>query len=194
MKINKLVVLSLFTAMVLGACSSSPKAASVSSIEENAEPPEGPVYDEYSENYEVTVSTPNLTVFSWYREYYSGGAHGMREKTWYVIDKKINEVIKRSDVFKPGSEDRLLTLIEDALRKQDQLESHEALSSGIYFEDTVEIPDNYFFSKHGMGFHWDAYEIAPYSAGAIEIILPYTDLRSLLNQKGLNLAEEVQKN
>jgi hypothetical protein len=190
MKINKLVVFCFLAALIFGCRSSIPAA---SSIEENAEPPQGPVYKEYSENYEVTVSTPNLTVFSWYREYYSGGAHGMQEKTWYVIDKQAGEVIKRSDVFKPGSEGSLLELIESALRERDHLENYEALSSGIYFEDTVEITDNYFFSKKGMGFHWDPYEIAPYSEGIIEIILPYSDLRSLLNQKGLALAEEAQR-
>jgi hypothetical protein len=193
MKINKLVVSGILAALIFAACGSSPQVSSASPIGENAEPPEGPVYDEYSESYEVTISTPSLTVFSWYREYYSGGAHGMREKTWYVIDKRANETIKRSDVFKPGSEGRLQELIESALKKQDHLESHEALSSGVYFEDTVEITDNYFFSRHGMGFHWDPYEIAPYSEGAIEVIIPYAELRSLLNQRGLTLAEEVQK-
>jgi hypothetical protein len=192
MKINKLVVFGFLLALILGACSSSSKA-SFEEKEENGEPPRGPVYDDYSENYEVTVSTPSLTVFSWYREYYSGGAHGMQEKTWYVIDKKANEIIKRSDIFKPGSESQLLELIEGALRKREKLESYEALSSGIYFEDTVEIPDNYFFSKKGIGFHWDPYEIAPYSEGTIEVIIPYSDLRGILNQKGLALAEEVQK-
>ncbi|WP_148257819.1 RsiV family protein [Leadbettera azotonutricia] len=192
MKINKLVF-ALLAALVLGACSSSPKVSPVPSIEEDAEPPQGPKYLEYSENYEVTISTPSLVVFNWHRDYYSGGAHGMQEKTWYVIDKKANETIRRSDVFKPGSEGQLQELIESALRKRDKLESYEALSSGVYFEDTVEITDNYFFSRTGVGFHWDPYEIAPYSEGIIEIILPYGDLRSLLNQKGLALAEEVQK-
>jgi hypothetical protein len=193
MKINKLAVFGFFAALVFGACGSSPRASSVSSIDENTEPPEGPVYEEYSENYEVTVSTPGLTVFSWYREYYSGGAYGMRERTWYVIDKKANETIKRSDIFKSGSEGRLLELIGSALRKRDHLESHEALSAGVYFEDTIEVPDNYYLSKKGMGFHWNPYEIAPYSEGPIAVIIPYADLRSLLNQKGLILAEEVQK-
>ena len=64
------------------------------------------------------------------------------------------------------------------------------LSTGYYFEDSVESLENFYLTPRGIGFHWDHYEIAPYSVGPIEIVIPYEDVGELLNSQGKSLISQ----
>jgi hypothetical protein len=74
--------------------------------------------------------------------------------------------------------------VEEALRDQAGLKQGEPLQTGGFFEDTVTAPDNFFLAEPGLGFHWDPYEIAPYAAGPVEVIIPYNRIGSLLSSRG----------
>ncbi|MDR3335117.1 MAG: DUF3298 domain-containing protein [Treponema sp.] len=133
---------------------------------------------EYTETVEGDQLGSRLIVISRSREYYLGGAHGMREKAYFVIDGEQVKQLKIEDFIqdKPALE----RFIEDALRSYTELEPGAPLSGGGFFEDTIPIPDNFFLSSEGIGFHWDPYEIAPYVMGSIEVVLPFAEIKALL--------------
>jgi hypothetical protein len=122
-----------------------------------------------------------LQVIDRTKEYYTGGAHGMREKAYFVIDLAEKKQLYLKDLFLTEA---LKTRIEDALRSYSNLNAGEPLSAGYYFEDSVEPPENFYLTPQGIGFHWDPYEIAPYSVGPVEIHIPYGDAGELLNSRG----------
>ncbi|MDR2797145.1 MAG: RsiV family protein [Treponema sp.] len=137
---------------------------------------------EYTETLEASAPRPQVLVISRNLEYYLGGAHGMREKRYFVIFQDTHRVqrLVLEDLIEPASRSRLEVLVAQALRSEANLEPDEPLSQGGFFEDTVEVPDNFFLTPEGLGFHWDPYEIAPYVMGSIEVLLPYEQIQDIL--------------
>ncbi|MDR0655215.1 MAG: RsiV family protein [Treponema sp.] len=138
----------------------------------------------HKETVSLITESPRIRVFSKTGESYTGGAHGMREQHYFVIDRLAGRQISPAFIIKNGAEEELTALINDALRSRAALGSGTALTEGGFFEETVEITENFFLDKAGMSFHWDQYEIAPYSMGPIEVRIPWKKLSALLSAEG----------
>jgi hypothetical protein len=146
----------------------------------------------YSEIMERTAIFSRGIGIRWSREYYTGGAHGMREAEYFILDLAAMKRLKLEDLIKPGSEPALMEEVVFALRDLSNLDGDAPLSSGNYFEDTVEVPQNFFINSRGLGFHWDPYEIAPYAVGPIEILIPYDKIKNLLTPQGLSIIDNIK--
>jgi hypothetical protein len=151
-------------------------------LDEYDGPPAESMNWEYTETLEASSPGSQLLVISRNREYYLGGAHGMREKRYFVIlhDADTVQRLMLEDLIEPDAWSQLEGLILEVLRKQGNLETGVPLSQGGFFEDMVAVPDNFFLTPQGLGFHWDPYEIAPYVMGSIEVVLPYKEIQDLL--------------
>ncbi|MDR2404483.1 MAG: RsiV family protein [Spirochaetaceae bacterium] len=135
---------------------------------------------EYNEVMDISFPLPGMAVVSRSREYYLGGAHGMQEKKYVVINTERNKQVKLDDLMKKGYQTVLLQQIEAELRTLTGIKKTAPLREGGFFEDTVTIPENFFIVPGGLGFHWDPYEIAPYSMGPVEITIPFEKLQDVL--------------
>jgi hypothetical protein len=122
----------------------------------------------------------NCLVISRSREYYLGGAHGMREKQYFLFDTAKIKKISLDDIIRKNARPALQHLAADKLRDLAGLEKDVPLSQGGFFTDLPEIPENFFLTPGGLGFHWDPYEIAPYVMGSIEVLIPYDELMDAL--------------
>ena len=122
-------------------------------------------------------------------ETYSGGAHSAWSKRYYNIDMSDEyRQLSIDDFFVNYQEDkRLRDIIYGELRKYSGLERTQPLSEGIFFSNEPELSFNFFIADEGLGLHWDPYQIAPYSQGSIEIILPWHTIRSLMLYPGIEL-------
>jgi hypothetical protein len=152
--------------------------------------PESANWD-YTETVETLPASPKTVQLSQSREYYTGGAHGMREKQYFVFDVESAKQLVLTDLIKDGTQPRLLRILEAALRADTGLEPNDPLSEGAFFNDTLEeLPDNFFFSAEGLGFYWNLYEIAPYVSGAFETIVPFSALKDIFNERGAAFAAD----
>ncbi|MDR0524700.1 MAG: RsiV family protein [Spirochaetaceae bacterium] len=115
---------------------------------------------------------------------FTGGAHGMPAKMYYVIDLEQQKKLHLEDFFRDPGGAEVRKVIQDELRRYSGLTKDQPLSEGIFFEDEPEISGNFFVSPEGIGLHWNPYEIAPYYVGYVEIRLPWKAVRSLLNPEG----------
>ncbi|MDR0689441.1 MAG: RsiV family protein [Spirochaetaceae bacterium] len=158
---------------------------------ESADLPSAVLNWTYEETHKVSDHS-RLQVISRQKEYYTGGAHGMREKDYFVIDLVDKKQIRLQDLFLDGTRAALKTRVEDALRAYSALEPGAPLSTGNYFKDSVEPSENFFLTPGGINFYWDPYEIAPYSAGAVKISIPYGDIQDLLNSRGKFLISQLK--
>jgi hypothetical protein len=139
---------------------------------------------DYKEYMDIRTFSDRGMVIGRKKEYYTGGAHGMLQKTYYVIDLTEQKVLAWEDLFTDPKSPELRRMVLDALREYAGLEKNAPLSSGIYFEDEPGISGNFFLTPDGLGFRWDPYEISPYSAGAIEIVISWKNIKNLLNKEG----------
>lgn len=159
-------------------------------LESNPDFPMESMNWEYTELIEVRALHSPYMLVSRNREYYTGGAHGMLEKRYFVIDTTTAALLRLEDIVKDGAVPALTRIVEAELRIGAGLEPGDPLSQGGFFEDSAVLPENFFFLPEGLGFHWDPYEIAPYVMGPIEVIIPYGSINNILSPRGLILAEE----
>jgi hypothetical protein len=142
---------------------------------------------DYTETITTAFPAPDIVVIDRSKTYYTGGAHGMWTTQYFTIDTGSCFRLSIGDLIADSGRSLLRQRIEDELRILGEVEAGEPLSTGLFFMDTVEIPDNFFITQGGLGFHWDPYEIAPYVAGSIEVIIPLERLQDILSQRGLSL-------
>jgi hypothetical protein len=81
--------------------------------------------------------------------------------------------------------DTLTALVERHLRADRGLGPDDDLeAAGFWFpEQGFTLPDNLGITAEGVVFHWDAYEIAPYSMGPIDVTVPVEDLAGIIDRK-----------
>jgi hypothetical protein len=121
---------------------------------------------------------------------FTGGAHGMQTKTYYVIDRTDLKTLTLADFFREPGGAELSRIIKEELRRYSGLKNDQPLSEGVFFEDEPETSANFFVTREGLGLCWAPYEIAPYSEGGIEIILPWKKIRPLLKHEAIELLAE----
>jgi hypothetical protein len=143
---------------------------------------------EYSETVEgaeialerVLSGISHCLVVSRSREYYMGGAHGMREKQYFLFDTAKVKKLSLDDLIQKNAHMTVRRILAAKLREFSGIPADAPLSQGGFFTDLPEIPENFFLTASGFGFHWDPYEIAPYVMGPIEVLVPYDELMSTL--------------
>ena len=130
---------------------------------------------------------------------YKDGAHGLGTALYYVFDLTDKRVLYMRDFFREGTEERLYDIIKNELRGYNDaaeaqgtavLGDDKPLSQGIFLTDEPGLAENFFISEEGMCLIWAPYEIAPYAAGSIEILLPWKMIRPLLKHDAMELLEK----
>ena len=109
---------------------------------------------------------------------YSGGAHGMPFKNYYIFDRKTGQRLSLSDILNtPESE--LKTLVSAAFRAESErtafsFDSPENLEKTV--AEGVSYDSPFYITEQGMVFFYTPYEIASYAAGFPEVTIPYEQL------------------
>jgi hypothetical protein len=148
---------------------------------------------EYTEQMAIESLSGRWLVIGRWIDAFTGGAHGMSYKTFSVVDRKDLRVLSWEELFTDPQGPELRPLILAGLREYTGLNEKAPLSSGIYFEDEPAMTANFFLSREGLGFHWNPYEIAPYSEGHIEVIIPWEKLEPLLSEYGRETAAALNR-
>jgi hypothetical protein len=143
---------------------------------------------EYGETIDLETFSGRWMVLCRVQESFTGGAHGMSQKSYYVVDRKNLRVLKWDELFHDPKSPEFYGLILEALRTYSGLEKDAPLSSGIYFENEPGMSADFFLRREGLGFHWNPYEIGPYSEGHIETLIPWEKLEPFLSEYGREIA------
>jgi hypothetical protein len=146
----------------------------------------------YNEAFAYAAGNSKLAVFSREWEYYTGGAHGMRNKDYYVFSLEDKRRLVLDDIVLEEAKSALNDLVEAALRKQMEIPDWIPLSEQGFFEDSPGRLEDFFLIPQGLGFQWDPYEIAPYSMGIIEIVIPYDATHGMFTPFGLSLIKDIR--
>lgn len=112
---------------------------------------------------------------------FTGGAHGMEHVSLGIFDMDSARFLTSADIFELSSSEELPIILTSVLKKQLEIEESQSLVSEGYFMDQIPVTENYCLTPVGILFHYNSYEIAPYSFGHTQILLPF-DLVSNLMQ------------
>lgn len=115
---------------------------------------------------------------------YSGGAHGNYGTSLIVFNKQGNK-LTWNDVLQPKAEKALQPLLQKAIALHLQLPVTAAVSAlGLLIDgNTIPLSASFALTDKGLRLIYTPYEIAPYSAGEIDIIIPYAELSNVVKKE-----------
>lgn len=122
----------------------------------------------------IIFSNDNYITFLITEYLYTGGAHGYTSHHYYTFDKTLKHTLHYTDLFKNGSCTALISM-QQAVYKKERGEAPDE-----FFADGFKCKENFYITADGIVFHYDPYEIGPYSDGVFDIVLPLSDVESLL--------------
>jgi hypothetical protein len=112
---------------------------------------------------------------------YQGGAHGSSATYFINWNTKANKSITLNDLFIDGYDNKLNTIAERIFRKEEKLSDTSSLARDYFFKDNkFTLNDNFSVTPIGLKFVYNQYEIKPYAAGITELVIPYSQIKSLL--------------
>lgn len=127
----------------------------------------------------ISFQTPDVIVWRDYtEEYNAGAAHGIHSVQLLNYSLISHKILSLDDIFKPGYQTRLLELIREKLKDNPLVEAEP-------YE--INIPRQWCFTPQGIAFLYQEYEIAPYSAGRIQVDFYAMELDDLLSDEALKL-------
>lgn len=124
------------------------------------------------------------------RYVFEGGAHGNTAMLIDMVDTHSGKPLSSDDLFVEGWRDPIAgKLREEALRllsgaKEGRTGAASLVDYG-FFEDRIIPSTNVFLCESGVGFHYDRYQLAPYSFGDFVFVLPWKELGGLLKASWL---------
>jgi len=123
--------------------------------------------------YNVTYSAACIISLYFDRYEYTGGAHGntTRDSQTWNLQKcriiKLRKLFRCTDDYKSY----ILNIVEEQIK----------LDPDIYFDNFHELiseyfnEDSFYCTPDGIVIYYQQYDIAPYSSGIREFLIPYTD-------------------
>lgn len=112
---------------------------------------------------------------------YTGGAHGYSYLLVHNYNLSTGEPVHEEDLFIDDYFEALHDLLVRRLLEQteDATTERELRNLGYSLGDVVPN-DNFYSTEEGITYVYNPYEIAPYVMGRTEILLPWSDIHTLL--------------
>lgn len=144
--------------------------------------PEAPGCWEIELKGDTVMTTARIIQYQFDHYAFTGGAHPNSFRSYYVFDRKSGREIN-SKAFIADSV-ALLNLAEKAFRKVENLSDTTDLEKAGYFLSNHKffLPANYAFTKEGIFFYYNPYEIAAYARGAVTFTIPYHQLETIVKK------------
>jgi len=114
-------------------------------------------------------------------QYFTGAAHGIHATQFLNWDNARREAIPLDRVLVPGGQPAFEAALRRAhaewLKKQPDPQADTDTWNRLW---PFQFSDNYAFTDQGILVKYNSYELAPYSYGQPELLIPYSDLNDIL--------------
>lgn len=126
--------------------------------------------------------TLGVTCFRYTHERHGGGAHPLTEVFYQCFDSQTGRSLTLDDLLVPGARAALDSIGEVVFRRERAIPAGQRLRDAMFtFEgDRFRAGDNVGLGAAGLTIEFNPYEIAPYAAGPTSLVLPWSEVRWLL--------------
>ena len=115
---------------------------------------------------------------------YGGGAHELYHAANLNIDLQDAHVFALSDLLNNPDTGTLALRITHAFRAERHIPEDQTLTQAGYLSDRLPVPTVVMAVPEGLLFSYQTYEIAPFSAGQPQVLVPYSDLSDMVRAEG----------
>lgn len=141
-------------------------------------------FPEYNIPWEASVegrvlqNLPHLISIEFNLALFTGGAHGFISTSYLNIDPKTGELFSNDDLFTQD----FISYAEKIFRKKHEIPVDQTINStGYFFEnDSFHLPQNIGFLNNKVILRYNAYEVASYSEGGIQLEIPTKDVEDFI--------------
>jgi hypothetical protein len=121
---------------------------------------------------------------------FAGGAHPNSWKIWMNFRLSDGHLLTTDEVFIPTLQEEISNRLLDALltwarKSLDNKDIHtiaDLQNEGLLLTSQLYVPENFLLLKDEVRFVYNRYDIAPYSLGAIELSLPYSEVEEFIDK------------
>lgn len=131
-------------------------------------------------NMSVVYNSNYMLCTEYLRYAYAGGAHGMSNLTYDIINLDNGTKLNYNDIFIDNIDSTLSLILTKQLRLDYQIPVEISLKEAGFFVEEVMPNKNVFVEAGGIGFVYNSYEIAPYSRGSTRILLDFKTIKHLV--------------
>ncbi len=116
----------------------------------------------------ITYKSKKLISIKFDLALFTGGAHGYTSVTYLNFDPETGRLVSNEELFSQDFKD----FAEKRFRKKNDIPENESINStGLFFEDDkFQLPQNIGFHPNKVVLRYNAYEIASYSEGNIQLV------------------------
>jgi len=132
---------------------------------------------------EVSFEDKNIITIALNSYLFTGGAHGYTTRSFLNFNKRKGKEIENWELFKDKR--HFENFAEAKFRIQEGIPQDNPINStGFMFEqDEFYLPENIGFTEKGLVLIYNQYEVASYADGAIELLLPFAEVKNYLTNK-----------
>jgi hypothetical protein len=135
---------------------------------------------------QVEKLVPGALTVSIFNFSYMGGAHPNSNRVYAVLDPVTAEEVPLDSVLVPGSRARLVAEAERAFRQARGMAPDSSFATaGFWFKEGFALTPNWGFTREGVLFHYNSYEVAPYSMGPTDALVPWPALEGIVRPQFL---------
>lgn len=111
---------------------------------------------------------------------YSGGEMSLDISRYLVYDLKTDKKISINDLIIEDKFPELSVLLRKELCNMLGISEEDSLTALGFFSDEVFPSTNFFLTSSGIGFHYNAYELAGQETGPVSIYLTFDEMQDIL--------------
>jgi hypothetical protein len=130
------------------------------------------------------LRTNRLVTFRYEHSSYLGGAHDLYGYHYLNIDLKKSKKLGLKDLF--SDMDRFKAIAQKAFTEEFLKNPADATEYWMADDGSYVLPKEFGLTGKGLLLHYNIYEIASFTRGDIELLIPYTDLKEILVDKYLD--------
>lgn len=134
---------------------------------------------------EVKFNKENIFSIDYMEYSYTGGAHPNTYVTFKNFLLTNGEEISLDEIISEDKQQELTKIAEAEFRKMKELSPDADLGqAGFWFENNkFYLNDNFLIGDSSLVFYYNNYEITAYAFGPTELTIPYSELKSIIDNK-----------
>ncbi|MFA6029503.1 MAG: DUF3298 domain-containing protein [Elusimicrobiota bacterium] len=134
----------------------------------------------------TVLSTAPVLSLSCEESAYTGGAHPSVVRKYLVFDPPSGRRLFLEDLLRRGALAKLMKAAERRLRILRKVPEGELSAAGFLFKDgRFALPGEFALADEGLRLRYDAGSVLPYARGAIDLVVPFSDLKGVLKREYL---------
>jgi hypothetical protein len=133
---------------------------------------------------DVVLDAAGMLAIKMELDSYGGGAHELVKIEDLNLDLHSDTTLGLDDFLDHYDKETLAHRITDALRVEQHIPADQSLTQAGFLTDDMPVPPTVLALPEGLLFTYQSYDIASFSGGQPQVLLPYADLSDIVRASG----------